>query len=384
MATAGTLAESSRRMRVLLIHNRYRSLGGEERAVSDLAELLERRGHTVERLERSSRDVGRGRAARSLLTGGADGDDVGVAVRRLRADVVHAHNVHPMFGWRALAAARAAGARTVLHLHNFRLFCSIAVAYRDGAPCHRCQGRNTLPGLRLRCRGSFTESAVYAAALHRQQPHLLDESDRFITVSRAHGQRLAELGLPADKAVTLPNFIPDAQVAERSGAGEGQFALVAGRLVEEKGYDTAIAAARAAGVPLVIAGRGPDEPRLRELAAGAEVRFTGLLSPGALADLRRQAAVVLVPSRCEESGSYAALDAFAAGIPVLGSTRGGVGELVGEAVALDPENAAAWRQALERLWADPALRARLGAEVLELARERFGEERYYSGLMEVY
>jgi glycosyltransferase involved in cell wall biosynthesis len=384
MATAGTLAESGRWMRVLLIHNRYRSLGGEERAVSDLAELLERRGHTVERLERSSQELSRGRAARSLLAGGLEADEVGAAARRLRADVVHAHNVHPLFGWRALAATRAAGARTVLHLHNFRLFCAIAVAYRDGAPCHRCRGRDTLPGLRLRCRGSFTEAAVYAAALHRQQPHLFDQSDRFITVSRAHGQRLIELGLPAEKAVALPNFIPHSRFAERSLAGEGQFVLVAGRLVEEKGYDTAIRAARAAEVPLVIAGEGPDEPRLRELAAGGQVRFTGLLSADALAELRREAGVVLVPSRCEESGSYAVLDAFAAGIPVLGSNRGGVGELVGEAASLDPEDPAAWSETLAGLWADPERRSRDGATVLERARERLGEDRYYDSLMEVY
>jgi len=41
-------------MRVLLLHNRYRSLGGEERTVADVAVLLESRGHEVTLLERSS------------------------------------------------------------------------------------------------------------------------------------------------------------------------------------------------------------------------------------------------------------------------------------------------------------------------------------------
>ncbi len=371
-------------MRVLLIHNRYRWLGGEERVVGDIAELLARRGHTVERLERSSREAGRVRAARSLLEGGLDPDEVGDAVRRLRADVVHAHNVHPLFGWRALAAARAAGARTVLHVHNFRLFCAIAVAYRDGAPCYRCQGRDTLPGLRLRCRGSLPEAAVYAAALHRQQPHLFEHSDRFVGLSAAHGQRLRELGLPPEKTSSLPNFIPTHQFAERSDAGAGEFALVAGRLVEEKGYDTAIRAARAAGVPLLIAGEGPDEPRLRRLAAGGQVRFSGLLAPEALAEVRRQAAVVLVPSRCEEACPYAVLDAFAAGIPVLGSNRGGVPELVGPEAALDPEDPDAWAAALAALWADPARRTAVGNELLVQARGGLGEEKYYERLIEIY
>src|SRR5579863_5330656 len=140
-------------MRILLLHNRYRALGGEERAVADIADLLVRRGHTVERLERSSTDVSRARAARSLLEGGVETGAVADALRRLKPDVVHAHNVHPLFGWRALAAARAAGARTILQLHNFRLFCAVAVAYRNGAPCYDCQRRDTLPGVIHRCRG---------------------------------------------------------------------------------------------------------------------------------------------------------------------------------------------------------------------------------------
>jgi glycosyltransferase involved in cell wall biosynthesis len=371
-------------MRILLLHNRYRLLGGEERLVANLLELLSARGHEVELLERSSAGTGRARAAASLLAGGLDPGEVGAAARRLRAEVVHAHNLHPLFGWRALAAARRAGARTVLHLHNFRLFCAVAVAYRDGAPCHRCRGRDTLPGLRLRCRGSLPEAAVYAAALASQQPRLFEHAERFVVLSRAHGRRLGELGLPADRASTLPNFVPAGEFAPASAAGRGRYALAAGRLVEEKGYDTAIHAARAAGVPLVIAGAGPDERRLRGLAAGADVRFAGLLSAAELAAVRREAGVVLVPSRCEEACPYAVLDALAGGVPVLGSDRGGLPELVGEEAALDPEDGAAWAGALRGLWESGARRQEFGEAALERARERFGEERYHAELMRIY
>jgi glycosyltransferase involved in cell wall biosynthesis len=372
-------------VRVLLIHNRYRSLGGEERAVRDIASLLSRRGHEVQVLERASSDASRVTAARSLLAGGLDPDEVSGAVRLLRADVVHAHNVHPLFGWRALAAARTAGARTVLHLHNFRLFCAIGVSYRDGAPCFRCRGRDTLPGLRLRCRGSVTEAAVYGAGLHRQQPGLFEHSDRFIVLSAAQGARLSELGLPGGRAVTLPNFVPAGSVATRSRAGDGRYALVAGRLVEEKGFDTAIHACRSNGVPLVIAGEGPDEGRLRRIADRGEVRFTGRLTPESLAQVRRDAAVVLVPSRWEEPWSYTALEAFAAGIPVLASDRGGLPELVGDGAVVDADDRDAWAMALGAIWSMPAReRGELGDQLLSRARGELGEERYYAGLMTVY
>lgn len=371
-------------MRVLLLHNRYRALGGEERAVSDIAVLLEGRGHEVQLIERSSDDLGRGRAAGSMLRGGIDPGAVGDAVRRMGADVLHAHNVHPLFGWRSLAAARAAGARTVLHLHNFRLFCAVAVAYRDGAPCYRCQGRNTLPGLVLRCRGSLPEAAVYAAGLSRQQPHLFEHAERFIAVSHAHRRRLEELGLPSGRVTTLPNFAATRRLAEASRAREGRYALCSGRLVEEKGFDTAIAACRQAGIRLLIAGDGPDAGRLGRLAAGADVELAGRLAPERLDEMRHGAAVVLAPSRCEEACPYSVLDALAAGVPVLASDRGGLPEMVPEGCALPAEDGAAWARALGRLWRDPDERGRLGERSLEIARERFGEEAYHRALLEVY
>jgi len=369
---------------ILLLHNRYRTTGGEERAVAEIAALLRRRGHAVEVLERSSDAVGRGRAALGLLAGGLDPDAVGQTVRRLGAEVVHAHNIHPTLGWRALAAARAAGARTLLHLHNYRLFCAIGISYRDGAPCFRCRGTSTFPGVRLRCRGSLPEAIVYGAALHRQQPRLYEYVDQFVAVSESTAAHLRDLGLPASLTATLPNFMPDGGFSSASHAAAGEFALAAGRLTEEKGFDTAIAAARDADVPLVVAGAGPDEGRLRELAAGADVRFTGLLDGAALAELRIRAGVVLAPSRWEEPCPYSVLEALAAGVPVLASDRGGLPELVGEDGTLPATDQAAWSAALAHLWRSPSLRAERGAAALARAHERFGEDRFYDRLMQLY
>src|SRR3981081_868664 len=114
-------------MRVLLLHNRYRHHGGEEQGVWDIVTLLRRRGDTVEVLERSSSEVTPAAAARGMLLGGIDPDEVARTVRAMRAEVVHAHNLHPLLGWRALAAAREAGGRTIPPLHNFRPLCAIAV-----------------------------------------------------------------------------------------------------------------------------------------------------------------------------------------------------------------------------------------------------------------
>ena len=105
-------------------------------------------------------------------------------MRRTGARVVHAHNVQPSLGWRALAAARAAGARVVLHLHNYRLVCAVGTCFTRGEDCTRCHGRNTLPGVRLNCRGgSRAESAAYGAGLALWQRRLAASADAFVVPS---------------------------------------------------------------------------------------------------------------------------------------------------------------------------------------------------------
>src|ERR671931_2051419 len=174
-------------MNVLLLHNSYREPGGEERSVEAIAALLRARGHEVALLERSSAALsgatGNLRAGVAMVAGGLDPAAVGAAVRRHRAAVVHAHNVHPLLGARALRAARREGARTVLHLHNYRLVCAIAIQFRDGRTCTRCRGRNTRPGVRLRCRGSVAEALAYGVGLALHQRRLLEAADQVVVPS---------------------------------------------------------------------------------------------------------------------------------------------------------------------------------------------------------
>jgi len=87
---------------ILLLHNRYRTTGGEERVVDDFAWLVrEHLGEDAEVMERDSAALSRPRAAVAMLRGGLQPDDVAAAVRRTGARIVHAHNVNPSYGWRA-------------------------------------------------------------------------------------------------------------------------------------------------------------------------------------------------------------------------------------------------------------------------------------------
>jgi glycosyltransferase involved in cell wall biosynthesis len=354
---------------ILFLHNRYRTVGGEERAVGDLMWLVrEHLSEDAELLERDSALIGRARAAAGLLAGGLAADDVARAVRRTRARIVHAHNLHPEFGWRALAAARSAGARVVMHLHQYRLVCAVGVCFTDGADCTRCHGRNTLPGVAHRCRGGHGEAVTYASALAAWQRRVVAQVNAFVAPSRFAVDRLRALGAPVGEAVhVVPH--PVREFAASPARRDGGYALVAGRLAPEKGVEVAIEACRLAAIDLVIAGDGPLRPALERAAAasGGAVRFTGRVGPRELAELRARASVSLVPSLFAETFGLSAAEALAAGLPVAASGIGALGELLPGDWLAPPGDAAGLARVIGRLRDDPAAGAQALARVRALS-----------------
>jgi glycosyltransferase involved in cell wall biosynthesis len=365
---------------ILFLHHRYRTAGGEEQAVDDLLWLVRTHlGEEAELLARDSDRLGSQRAAAGLLRGGLDPDEVGRAVRRTRARIVHAHNLHPTLGWRALAAARQAGARVVLHLHQYRMVCAIGVCFRDGHECLRCHGRNTLPGIALNCRGSRAEAVAYGVALMTWQRRLAAQADAFVVPSRFAEARLRALGAPLGPTSVLPHVIRTFAAAPPSRRGD--HALVVARLAPEKGVDVAIEACRLAGMPLVVAGDGPERDRLTAGARG-DVRFVGRISPQELARLREGARVALVPSLSAETFGLAAAEAMAAGLPVAASRVGALPELVPEAWLVPPGDAHALAEVVRRLADDNG--AGGGAEALERVRALTAPERVAPALAALY
>jgi glycosyltransferase involved in cell wall biosynthesis len=371
--------------RVLVLHNRYRLPGGEERYAAQLTELLTRKAAHAELLERSSGDMGPLGAAAGLLRGGLHPSAVREAVKRSGASVVHAHNIHPAFGWRALAAARDAGAAVVLHLHNYRIFCAIGTVYRDGHDCTECAPKNQRAGFEHNCRGSRAESATYAVSLGRWQEQLIESVDRFVAPVPQLSDDLTELGFDLPLTV-LPTWLPSSEFVVESQSGAGEYALFVGRVTEDKGALVAIEAAAESQVPLRIAGDGPDIRRAQQLAQqlSAPVEFLGRIDGQALVAARMGAAFALLPSKWREVLPFSALEALASGLPLLTSDRGGLPDLTEPQFVSPAGDSSALASQMRALFDDRGSREAAGRRALERAHERFSENVYAARLGELY
>jgi glycosyltransferase involved in cell wall biosynthesis len=184
----------------------------------------------------------------------------------------------------------------------------------------------------------------------------------------------------------LQHYLPAEAFAPASRAGEGGYALVASRLSEEKGIDAAVRASTASGVRLVIAGEGPEEGALRELARslGAPVEFVGRAARAEMEVLLAGAGALVMPSRYHEFAPYSAIEAMAAGVPVIASRLGGLPELIEPARCVPPGDSEALARRLRVLWDDPELRRSEGEALRARAAERHSEASYVERLLAIY
>jgi glycosyltransferase involved in cell wall biosynthesis len=176
-----------------------------------------------------------------------------------RAQIVHFHNTFPLFSPAVYSAARKSGAAVVQTLHNYRLICPAATLFRDGKSCKKCLARFPTPAIKHAChRKSRAASATAAVSLgiHRALGTYTNDIDAYITLTDFARRKFSQAGFHPDHLHTKPNFLdPDPGV----GSGNGNFALFAGRLTEEKGVRTLFQAWQNSriNIPLKVCGDGP-------------------------------------------------------------------------------------------------------------------------------
>jgi len=322
-------------MKVLLCHNHYQQPGGEDQVFSDEAGLLQANGHRVLRYVRHNDDIaGMSKldVAQQTLWNRRTYDELTTLIRSTRPDVMHCTNTFALISPAAYDAARDAGVPVVQSLHNFRLLCPNALMLRDGAACEDCLGKLLAwPGI---ARGCYRESRLQTATLagmvawHRWRGTWVEKVDCYIALANFARDKFISGGLPAEKIVVKPNFVPG---RPQIGRGDGNFALFVGRLSEEKGVATLLDAWKqlSGNQQLCIVGDGP-QAALVEAAVRDDRRISwlGRRTSQEVQQLMGAANCLVLPSICYENCPKTLLEAFSVGTPVIASRLGAMAEFV--------------------------------------------------------
>jgi glycosyltransferase involved in cell wall biosynthesis len=345
-------------MKILQVHNRYREPGGENVAVQAEATLLRAAGHEVVQyqVENPAGPVAAIAPLALAPWNPAAARTVTRVVNRTKPDVAHVHNTWFALSPAVIRALRQAGVPVVMTLHNYRLVCANAQLFRDGRPCELCVGSHCWHGVHHRCyRGSalLTLPAAGTIALHRRLGTWHRDVDLFLAPSAFARALLIRSGLPAARIQVKPNFVEDPGPRPLPTT-ESSTVLFVGRVAYQKGIDVLLEAWRGlggSGLELVVVGDGPLHSNLERHPVPG-VRFEGHLDAAAVKTHMLTARALVFPSRSYEVQPLVALEALAAGLPVLASDLGGMPELLkplGPTWLAPAGEPTAWAVALTRL-----------------------------------
>jgi glycosyltransferase involved in cell wall biosynthesis len=197
----------------------------------------------------------------------------------------------------------------------------------------------------------------------RVVPHAAREAAGVLTVSERTKRDLVEhYGIQPGRIVVTPNGVdPAFHPATQGSTAARTYALAVGAIQERKNQRAALAAAREAGLELVVVGPVKDEGVAATLREGG-ARLEGYVEVERLAELYRGAACLVQSSRYEGFG-LPVVEAMASGTPVVTVPDPALVEVVGDAAVVVPEEelAEGIRRALEA-------RDTLAAAGLERAR----------------
>ena len=241
--------------------------------------------------------------------------------------------------------------------------------------------RAGLPAVGMVCDPWMVEGPRRDPWCTRRVPRF-DDAAQWLFVSAALRGQVAATGIGVGDAplVSWGVDLPRLRLApDRPWRGR---LLYVGRLSRLKGVDVAIRAlAHLPDATLDIMGTGPEEVRLRALAAelGARrrVRFRGWCDPERVIAAYGTADAVLVPARWQEPFGAVPLEAGARGTPVISTATGGMKAFLHHertALVVPPDDPRAIAAAVMRLRGDPELRGRLRTAG-RAAAERYPAER---------
>ncbi|HEY0474640.1 MAG TPA: glycosyltransferase [Kribbella sp.] len=333
-------------MKILLVHNRYRSTApsGENRVVDQECEALAAFGHDVETFERHSDEIESWPARQKatlparVIWNPTSRRDLAEVLDRFRPDVVHVHNTFPLLSPSVLSACRDAGVPVVVTLHNYKLLCASGDFFRDGAVCHDCAGGNPTAALVHRCyRGSVlaTTPTVLAARTHRRTWR--DLVSAYIFISESQRGLLGAMDFDPERTFVKHNLVPyDGPVGgprQRQVAYVGRLDAAKGVPLLMKGWDAYRALAGDDALRLVIAGGGPLQAEVATWAADRpSVELAGHLSKQECFELIGRSRAVVLPSEWEETFGLVVVEAMAVGVPPVAAGHGSFPELVSDGV----------------------------------------------------
>ena len=381
-------------MKILLIHNEYGRLSGEEVVVQGLRNLLDAHGHEVRSYFRSSAELtsmtfGAALAFFSGIYNPWAIRDIQAMIAEERPDIVHIHNLYPIISPAVLPVIRQAGVPIVMTVHNYRLICPNGLFMRNGIICEKCIGGREFYCIIHNCENQLLKSAGYALRnwVARKNAYFMENISIFACLTGFQKVKLMAGGFPGNKIRVIPNTVDITTESVAASCPPGEYVGFIGRISPEKGVHLLMDSSRKlSDIPFRAAGAVDRMPEMTAMAASNFI-FDGHLNKIALNEFIRNSRFIVLPTLCYEGFPTVIVEAMIMGKPVICSCIGGLPEIVEDNVTgclVEPGNKRDLAEKIRWLWQHPDICEKMGQAGREKAIRHYSSERHYASLLKMY
>jgi glycosyltransferase involved in cell wall biosynthesis len=378
-------------MRLLIAHNEYGSMSGEENALRALAGLFESHGHRIDWFLRSSAEIqtlwSKARAFASGFHSASAVSELRELLKRKSFDAALVQNIYPFLSPSIFPVFKEFNIPVVMRCPNYRLFCPNGLHLSHGEICERCIGGREYWCAIRNCEGSLFKSAGYALrnAVARITGRILKNVDLFIVLSEFQRQRFIAGGISPEKLVILPNIAPTS--SNPLSKDPGDLVTFVGRISPEKGIEDFVDVARMfPDIPFAVAGAHDRMPELAKKSP-SNIHWKGFITGRDLDELFQQSRMLVFPGRWFEGFPNVVAKAMGVGKPVIATRLGALPEIVGHertGLLFDPGNIVQMARYVRRLYDNPNECLTMGKEGRKKAEAEYSQGAIYQKLSNIF
>ncbi len=426
-------------MKIILANKFYYLKGGAERYYFNLKKLLELHGHEVIPFAMHDEKNYSSKYSKYFVSN-VDFSKSGHALKKIcrtlysceakkkfkqliqdtKPDLIHVHNIYHQISPSILTVAKKYNIPIVQTLHDFKLICPNYALYSKNELCEQCKKYKYYKCTFRKCiKNQFWASLLATKEMyfHKLIRIYKNNINLFLAPSQFAHNKILEWGIIPEKQITvLPEFIFRASRMAREMTpspivGEGlqtfatsahqpekhNYILYFGRLIKGKGIDTLISAMKnildtgtGHSLYLHIAGRGPQEKKLRHLAKKENInniKFLGFLDQDELKKQILNSRFIIHPSEVYETFGLSILENYNLNKPVIASNLGALSEIVENkktGLLFKSGDKADLAEKINYLLQNKELVQQMGENAKQLAEQKYNPEDHYQELIKIY
>lgn len=377
-------------MNILIVHNKYNSKGGEDITVEKEIKLLEKNGHKVNFFTRSNSQI------KSIFSKIKTAINSSFSYETYnyfnntsflqKYDIIHVHNFFPLITPSIFYAAKKNNIPIVMTLHNYRLICPSGLLMHKNKIYEKSIKYSPYSTVIDRVyKNSFIGTFFLAKMInnHKKRGTWNNKVSRLIALTNFGRKKFIDSGINKSQIVVKPTWCTD---FHNKNCTKENYALFVGRISEEKGISSLIEAWSQIDYKLVIAGDGPLTNKLLN-TKNKNIHYIGRKNQHEIFKLMEKASFLVIPSTWYEGLPAVIIEAFCAGLPVIGSKIGAIEEIIDNNVTgihFEPNNPEDLREKVNKIINDKKLLTTLSENARKEFLNKYTPEKNYSQLIEIY